>query len=110
MGGTHSIRDVRVFHMMVTIQCGNRRRQIHGFVTMHTRSSVLLVSHAKWRVRFILITSIFFNLFLFIKYLIENIFIMQATTLEHESSLMKLFVETHVRSDDRKKKNAAVRR
>jgi len=34
---------------------------------------------------------------------------LQATALRSEPSPMKLFVETHLRSDDRKEKGAAVR-
>jgi hypothetical protein len=33
---------------------------------------------------------------------------LQVTVLGHEPSLMKLFVETHVQSDDRKKKKKEV--
>jgi hypothetical protein len=83
-------------------------------VNMHTDNFVSFVSHAKQMVRFFLLLPFFFAkqivrffllppffyLLFFIIYLTANIFILQATILGRESSSKKLFVETHVRSDD----------
>ncbi|KAJ7002821.1 hypothetical protein NC653_008133 [Populus alba x Populus x berolinensis] len=55
---------------------GNRNRPIHGSVTMHTGGSVPFVTHAK----------------------------QMATSLGREPSPMELFVGTHVRSQDRQKR------
>jgi hypothetical protein len=54
------------------------------------------------RLFFLLLSFLFYFYFLEI-YLTDNISILQATVLRCEPSLMKLFVETHVRSDDSQK-------
>jgi hypothetical protein len=44
----------------------NHHQRVHGSVTTHKDGSVLFVSHAKWVIRFFLITSIFFMCYVFV--------------------------------------------
>jgi hypothetical protein len=99
MGEIYSASGVRVFHTTVTVWCG----QIHNSIIKHTGNSVSFILHAKRMVRFILITSIFYLLLFINIFNWQYFFILQATALGCESSPMKLFVEMHMRSDNRQK-------
>jgi hypothetical protein len=72
---------------------GNRSRQINDLVTTHTGGFVLFVSLAKRKIRLILI-HLACNIF----------FLLQAMALRRDPSLIELFVEMHMRSEDRQKK------
>jgi hypothetical protein len=71
---------------------------------MNTSGLVLFISHAKQMViLFFLLLSFLFYFYFLETFLSDNISILQATVLRREPSPMKLFVETHVRSDDSQK-------
>jgi hypothetical protein len=82
----------------------NQNMQIHGSITTHTDEFILFVLHVKQMIIYIFLLDPFFLKCCFIWiFLTYNSFLLQNTILERGSRSMKLFVEMHVRNDDRRK-------
>jgi hypothetical protein len=47
MDGIYLARDVRAFHITLTIQCREPEQEIHGLVATHTSRFVMFVLHVK---------------------------------------------------------------
>ena len=107
------IKYVTFEHFIRWSQSGARNQswKIHDFVTMHTSNSIFVRFTCKMDDKIYFNYIYFLNLLLYIYiyiyiyiYLTNNIFILQATGFGREPNLMKLFVKTHVQSDDHQKR------
>ena len=99
------IKYVTFEHFIRWSQSGARNQswKIHDFVTMHTNNSIFVRFTCKMDDKIYFNYIYFLNLLLFINIFNQQYFL-QATALGCEPNLMKLFVETHVQSDDRQKR------
>jgi hypothetical protein len=90
LGGIHSARNVWVFHRTVKVWCGEPKPTnswfgYHAYQRLH---SIRFACEPDGKIYFIYIFLICCYLSI---YLIDNIFILQATTLGREPSLIELF-------------------
>ena len=100
------IEHVMSEHFVGQSQSGleNWNKHVHDFVTTHTSDSIPFFFAFETDGKIFILLYPFFYLLFFINIFNQQQFSLTAMVLGRESSLMELFVETHVQSDDRQKR------